>query len=52
MDGCYGETLRAVMREHLLRERSAPERPRAVRVAAGRLLRAAARQSRPAPGYR
>ncbi|MET8883315.1 hypothetical protein [Streptomyces rubiginosohelvolus] len=38
--------------EHLLRERSAPERPRAVRVAADRLLRAAGRQRRPAPGYR
>lgn len=38
--------------ESLLRERSAPERPGAVRVAADRLLRAAARQSRPAPGYR
>ncbi|MGW3501871.1 hypothetical protein ACWDMY_14265 [Streptomyces globisporus] len=37
--------------ESLLRERSAPERPRAVRVAADRLLRAAARRSRPAPGY-
>ncbi|MFI2116379.1 hypothetical protein ACH489_18115 [Streptomyces rubiginosohelvolus] len=38
--------------EHLLRERSAPERPRAVRVAADRLLRAAGQQRRPAPGYR
>ncbi|MET9771018.1 hypothetical protein [Streptomyces sp. NPDC006415] len=38
--------------EHLLRERSAPERPRAVRVAADRLLRAAVRQRRPDPGYR
>ncbi|WP_408991979.1 hypothetical protein [Streptomyces sp. 1268] len=37
--------------EHLLRERSAPERPRAVRVAADRLLRAAGRQRRPEPGY-
>ncbi|MFJ5868876.1 hypothetical protein ACIQEY_31250 [Streptomyces parvus] len=37
--------------EHLLRERSAPERPRAVRVAADRLLRAAGRQRRPQPGY-
>ncbi|MEU3071471.1 hypothetical protein ABZ712_31990 [Streptomyces sp. NPDC006906] len=38
--------------EHLLRERSAPQRPRAVRVAADRLLRAAGRQRRPEPGYR
>ncbi len=38
--------------ESLLRERSAPERPRAVRVAADRLLRAAGPQRRPAPGYR
>ncbi|MDJ1642199.1 hypothetical protein [Streptomyces pakalii] len=38
--------------EHLLRERSAPERPRSVRVAAARLLRAAKLQRRPAPGYR
>ncbi|PSK73660.1 hypothetical protein C6W96_05190 [Streptomyces sp. CS149] len=37
--------------EHLLRERSAPERPRAVRVAADRLLRAAGRQRRPEPKY-
>ncbi|MFD5199527.1 hypothetical protein ACFWM7_05020 [Streptomyces sp. NPDC058375] len=37
--------------EPLLRERSAPERPRAVRVAADRLLRAAVRQRRPDPGY-
>ncbi|MBV7247117.1 hypothetical protein KDV96_25440 [Streptomyces sp. MW-W600-10] len=38
--------------EHLLRERSAPDRPRAVRVAADRLLRAAGRQRLPEPGYR
>ncbi|WP_435238977.1 hypothetical protein [Streptomyces sp. YPW6] len=38
--------------EHLLRERSAPESPRAVRVAADRLLRAAGRQRTPEPGYR
>ncbi|WP_018490488.1 MULTISPECIES: hypothetical protein [unclassified Streptomyces] len=38
--------------ESLLRERSAPDRPRAVRVAADRLLRAARLQRRPAPGYR
>ncbi len=38
--------------ERLLRERSAPDRPRAVRVAADRLLRAAGRQRRPDPGYR
>ncbi|MGW6714840.1 hypothetical protein ACWF9X_18110 [Streptomyces globisporus] len=38
--------------EHLLRERSTPERPRAVRVAVHRLLRAAGLQRRPAPGYR
>ncbi|MFC8340156.1 hypothetical protein ACFUJX_24535 [Streptomyces rubiginosohelvolus] len=38
--------------EHLLRERSAADRPRAVRVAADRLLRAAGLQRRPAPGYR
>ncbi|MEU5330593.1 hypothetical protein [Streptomyces parvus] len=37
--------------EHLLHERSAPERPRAVRVAADRLLRAAGRQRPPQPGY-
>ncbi|MFI6556885.1 hypothetical protein ACWGBY_19975 [Streptomyces griseus] len=36
----------------LLRERSAPDRPRAVRVAADRLLRATERQRRPEPGYR
>ncbi|MFJ3328543.1 hypothetical protein ACIPMT_29340 [Streptomyces griseus] len=38
--------------ERLLRERSAPDRPRAVWVAADRLLRAAGRQRRPEPGYR
>ncbi|MEU2409537.1 hypothetical protein ABZ609_35310, partial [Streptomyces rubiginosohelvolus] len=38
--------------EHLLRERSAADRQRAVRVAADRLLRAAGLQRRPAPGYR
>ncbi|MFE6772226.1 hypothetical protein ACFVFD_24955 [Streptomyces fimicarius] len=38
--------------ERLLRERSAPDRPRAVRVAADRLLRAAGRQRLPEPGYR
>ncbi|NEB37367.1 HEAT repeat domain-containing protein [Streptomyces sp. SID14515] len=38
--------------ELLLRERSGPDRPRAVRVAADRLLRAAGRQRRPEPGYR
>ncbi|MFJ6614422.1 hypothetical protein ACIQPT_29545 [Streptomyces sp. NPDC091289] len=37
--------------ESLLRERSAPDRPRAVRVAAARLLRAAERHHRPPPGY-
>ncbi|MGW1297323.1 hypothetical protein [Streptomyces sp. NPDC002533] len=36
--------------EHLLRERSAPDRPRAVRVAADRLLREAGRHRRPGPG--
>ncbi|MFF0569768.1 hypothetical protein ACFYT7_19315 [Streptomyces sp. NPDC004041] len=38
--------------ESLLRARSAPQRPRAVRVAADRLLRAAGRQRTPEPGYR
>ncbi|MCL6292512.1 hypothetical protein PV689_27165 [Streptomyces sp. ATCC51928] len=38
--------------ERLLRERGAPDRPRAVRVAADRLLRAAGRQRLPEPGYR
>jgi hypothetical protein len=37
--------------EPLLRERSAPDRPRAVRVAAERLLRAAERHRRTTPGY-
>lgn len=37
--------------EPLLRDRSAPDRPRAVRVAAERLLRAAERHRRPTPGY-
>ncbi|WP_258045201.1 HEAT repeat domain-containing protein [Streptomyces sp. SM11] len=37
--------------EPLLRERSAPDRPRAVRVSAERLLRAAERHRRPTPGY-
>ncbi len=36
--------------EPLLRERTAPDRPRAVRVAAERLLRAAGRHRWPGPG--